>query len=82
MQVSALAPILLEKPPRRSTSLAGSGRAELATRLAELGVPAREERMRVAQLWHWIYHRGADRLWSDDNGRQGDARQARAKLQP
>ena len=58
MQVSALAPILLEKPAAPLTSLAGSGRAELATRLAELGVPAREERMRVAQLWHWIYHRG------------------------
>ncbi len=58
MQVSALAPILLEKPGSPLTSLAGSGRAELATRLAELGVPAREERMRVAQLWHWIYHRG------------------------
>jgi 23S rRNA (adenine2503-C2)-methyltransferase len=58
MQVSALAPILLEKPAAPLTSLAGSGRAELATRLAELSVPAREERMRVAQLWHWIYHRG------------------------
>jgi len=58
MQVSALEPILLEKPAAPLTSLAGSGRAELATRLAELGVPAREERMRVAQLWHWIYHRG------------------------
>jgi 23S rRNA (adenine2503-C2)-methyltransferase len=56
--VSALASILLEKPAAPLTSLAGSGRAELATRLAELGVPAREERMRVAQLWHWIYHRG------------------------
>jgi 23S rRNA (adenine2503-C2)-methyltransferase len=58
MQVSAQAPTLLEKPAAPFTSLAGSGRAELATRLADLGVPAREERMRVAQLWHWIYHRG------------------------
>ena len=49
MQVSALAPILLEKPAAPLTSLAGSGRAELATRLAELGVPAREERMRQEQ---------------------------------
>jgi 23S rRNA (adenine2503-C2)-methyltransferase len=40
-------------------SLAGLGRAELAAKLAELGVPAREQRMRLAQLWHWIYHRGA-----------------------
>ena len=40
-------------------SLAGLGRAELSAKLAELGVPAREQRMRLAQLWHWIYHRGA-----------------------
>jgi 23S rRNA (adenine2503-C2)-methyltransferase len=59
MQVSALAQISPEKavPPR--ASLAGSGRTALARGLAELGVSAREQRMRVAQLWHWIYHRGA-----------------------
>jgi 23S rRNA (adenine2503-C2)-methyltransferase len=59
MQVSALAPIFPEKPAAPLASLAGLGRADLAAQLAELGVPAREERMRVAQLWHWIYHRGA-----------------------
>jgi hypothetical protein len=31
----------------------------LADRLGEIGVPARERRMRAAQLWHWIYWRGA-----------------------
>jgi 23S rRNA (adenine2503-C2)-methyltransferase len=40
-------------------SLAGSTRAEIAAALAEIGVPERERRMRSAQLWHWIYHRGA-----------------------
>ena len=39
--------------------LAGATRAELARALAELGVPERERNMRVSQLWHWIYHRGA-----------------------
>jgi 23S rRNA (adenine2503-C2)-methyltransferase len=39
-------------------SLAGRSRAELAGALAELGVPERERRMRVSQLWHWIYFRG------------------------
>ncbi len=58
MQVSALAPITLDKPAPTLVSLAGSSRAELAVRLGELGVPARESRMRVGQLWHWIYHRG------------------------
>ncbi len=40
-------------------SLAGATRAELVAALAEVGVPEREQRMRAAQLWHWIYHRGA-----------------------
>jgi 23S rRNA (adenine2503-C2)-methyltransferase len=40
-------------------SLVGLTRARLAEALAGVGVPEREHRMRVAQLWHWIYHRGA-----------------------
>jgi 23S rRNA (adenine2503-C2)-methyltransferase len=42
----------------RGASLAGLTREELRTRLAEI-VPERELKMRVAQLWHWIYLRGA-----------------------
>ena len=38
-------------------SLAGATRAEIAAALEPL-VPAREIKMRTAQLWHWIYHRG------------------------
>ncbi len=45
--------------PRAPVVLAGATRAELACALAEVGVPEREARMRAAQLWHWIYHRGA-----------------------
>jgi 23S rRNA (adenine2503-C2)-methyltransferase len=44
-------------PPR--ASLVGLTRAGLADALAAAGVPEREHRMRVAQLWHWIYHAGA-----------------------
>jgi 23S rRNA (adenine2503-C2)-methyltransferase len=51
----ALAPAA---PTAAKRSLAGLGRAELAGALAEVGVPERERRMRVAQLWHWIYFRG------------------------
>ncbi|RBP16904.1 23S rRNA m(2)A-2503 methyltransferase [Roseiarcus fermentans] len=40
-------------------SLAGASRAELSGALASLGAPERELKMRVSQLWHWIYHRGA-----------------------
>ena len=45
--------------PRAPVVLAGATRAELTRALAEIGVPERERRMRAAQLWHWIYHRGA-----------------------
>jgi 23S rRNA (adenine2503-C2)-methyltransferase len=40
-------------------SLAGATRAELADALRAIETPEREVRMRVSQLWHWIYFRGA-----------------------
>jgi 23S rRNA (adenine2503-C2)-methyltransferase len=40
-------------------SLVGMSRAALAEALAAIGVPERERRMRVQQLWHWLYVRGA-----------------------
>ncbi|HXF89129.1 MAG TPA: 23S rRNA (adenine(2503)-C(2))-methyltransferase RlmN [Xanthobacteraceae bacterium] len=43
-----------EKP-----SLVGFSRAALADALAGIGVPPAQQRMRVQQLWHWIYVRGA-----------------------
>ena len=46
-------------PPARP-SLIGLSRAELAERLADIGVPAAQRKMRVQQLWHWIYFRGAE----------------------
>ena len=52
-----LTPTLL--PVAGKVSLIGFGRAALAEKLAAIGVPERELRMRVNQLWHWIYHRGA-----------------------
>jgi 23S rRNA (adenine2503-C2)-methyltransferase len=39
-------------------SLIGLTRGELADALGRIGVPERERRMRVQQLWHWIYFRG------------------------
>src|SRR5207248_147764 len=40
-------------------SLVGMPRAMLAQALAEAGVPERQRRMRVQQIWHWLYVRGA-----------------------
>src|SRR5262249_34995226 len=42
-----------EKP-----SLVGFTRAQLADALSSLGVPEAQCKMRVQQLWHWIYFRG------------------------
>src|SRR5690348_10852545 len=44
-------------PPPNAT-LIGLSRAELAARMAELGVPERQTRMRARQLWSWLYVRG------------------------
>jgi 23S rRNA (adenine2503-C2)-methyltransferase len=40
-------------------SLTGATRSELAEACRSVGVPEREIKMRTAQLWHWIYFRGA-----------------------
>lgn len=40
-------------------SLAGLDRTALGEALAEIGVPERERKMRVSQLWQWIYFRGS-----------------------
>ena len=45
--------------PSAKASLAGATRAELSEALGSLGLAEREVKMRVAQLWHWIYFRGA-----------------------
>ncbi len=44
---------------RFGTSLVGASRSDLAAALRSLGLADREIRMRVAQLWHWIYFQGA-----------------------
>jgi 23S rRNA (adenine2503-C2)-methyltransferase len=43
----------------RQEPLIGLSRAGLAARLSDLGVPERQTRMRVSQLWSWLYVRGA-----------------------
>lgn len=49
----------LSTVPGRKRSLVGLTRADLKQALLEIGVAERETRMRVSQLWHWIYVRGA-----------------------
>jgi len=40
-------------------SLVGLSRAQLADALGEIGVPEKARKMRVQQLWNWLYLRGA-----------------------
>jgi 23S rRNA (adenine2503-C2)-methyltransferase len=57
--------LVLEKTPLEryvapeKPSLIGLTRADLAEALGTIGVPPAQQRMRVQQLWHWIYARGA-----------------------
>jgi 23S rRNA (adenine2503-C2)-methyltransferase len=44
-------------PPK--PSLVGLSRASLLERLDKLGVPPAQRKMRLQQLWHWLYVRGA-----------------------
>ncbi len=40
-------------------SLVGMPRDTLAAALGTIGVPERQQRMRLQQIWHWLYVRGA-----------------------
>ncbi|MBX9911745.1 MAG: 23S rRNA (adenine(2503)-C(2))-methyltransferase RlmN [Beijerinckiaceae bacterium] len=60
MTTTLLAPAAPAAEPvsPRKLSLVGRTRSGLAEALAEIGVPEKERRMRVGQLWNWIYHYG------------------------
>jgi 23S rRNA (adenine2503-C2)-methyltransferase len=45
--------------PPAKPSLVGLSRAQLADALATIGVPQAQRKMRVQQIWHWLYVRGA-----------------------
>lgn len=46
-----------QRPARRS--LVGLTQQDLLEALAETGIPEKQRRMRVSQLWNWLYVRGA-----------------------
>jgi 23S rRNA (adenine2503-C2)-methyltransferase len=48
--------------PPAKPSLVGFSRAQLSEALATVGVPAGQRKMRVQQLWHWLYVRGVQRF--------------------
>jgi 23S rRNA (adenine2503-C2)-methyltransferase len=62
--------------PAARPSLVGLTRAELAEALGEVGVPAAARKMRVQQIWHWLYVRGAQ----DFEAMTSVSKQLRARL--
>jgi 23S rRNA (adenine2503-C2)-methyltransferase len=54
-----LAPQTSLSPSSMRVSLAGTSRARMIEALRGIGVPEKEMRMRVGQVWHWLYVRGA-----------------------
>ena len=55
------APLERYVPPPKP-SLVGLSRSELGGAMTRVGVPAAQRNMRVQQLWHWLYVRGATRF--------------------
>ena len=39
-------------------TLVGLSREDLAAILERIGIPEKQRKMRMRQLWHWIYQRG------------------------
>src|SRR5260370_16559500 len=44
--------------PPAKPSLVGLSRAEISEQLGAIGIAPAQRKMRVQQLWHWIYVRG------------------------
>ena len=58
------APVIEKRPLQHyvapdKPSLVGLTRDGLTAALGSIGVPERQQRMRVQQVWHWLYVRGA-----------------------
>jgi 23S rRNA (adenine2503-C2)-methyltransferase len=64
VEAAPAVPPLIEKTPLEryvapaKPSLIGMTRADLSQALGGIGVPESQRKMRVQQLWHWIYFRG------------------------
>ena len=66
--------------PPAKPSLVGLSRAQLADALGTIGVAEKQRKMRVQQLWNWIYVRGVTRFDRHDQRVEGCARRARRAL--
>jgi 23S rRNA (adenine2503-C2)-methyltransferase len=75
-----IVPVAMVRPQAVLTGgkphLVGMSREQLGEALAAAGVPAKQIRMRTAQLWHWLYVRGV----SDFSQMANVSRDLRQKL--
>ncbi len=70
------APVLSSQPASPKPSLAGLSREALRFALARIGVPEKQLRMRVNQLWSWLYVRGV----TDFDAMSDVSKELRARL--
>ena len=70
------APALSSQPASPKSSLAGLSREALRLALARIGVPEKQLRMRVSQLWSWLYVRGV----TDFDAMSDVSKELRARL--
>ncbi len=75
-KIEAETPAAVPAVPAVKRSLAGESRVGLADALRAIGVPDKQIRMRVNQLWGWIYVRGA----ASFDAMSDLAKEVRAKL--
>ncbi len=57
-------PVTLPRKPAAARAdgkrpLVGLSKDQLRAALIEIGIPEKQARMRMRQVWHWLYHRGA-----------------------
>jgi 23S rRNA (adenine2503-C2)-methyltransferase len=76
MTIALSAPLSAASSAPALPALVGLSRAELAEALGTVGVPEGQRKMRVAQLWHWLYVRGA----TDFDAMTNVAKDLRARL--
>ncbi len=62
--------------PDDKVNILGLDRTELKDAIAASGIPDRQVKMRTAQVWHWLYHRGV----SDFTAMTNVAKDLRAHL--
>jgi 23S rRNA (adenine2503-C2)-methyltransferase len=82
---NGLAPATPNAPGGSPQPIIGLSRAQLSAFLGDIGVPQNQQRMRVAQLWQWIYTQGLhdfDGMTNVSKGLRADLAKAASLARP